>query len=215
MYKVGDKVLYRDSEMHNVWHEGIIRARGMGSTDHWSIDGVVKDVVWRYERDIKPRTSPNELTVVVNIDASAAIAEVDKLIDMMRERMATVVNIACKGDVRAAADLVRERDALREELAACKRERDATVIHLEARVNDITWERDEARTKLANANAEAAGRGRACDDLRAECEAMRKERDGAKAAVAEAVARLADFRSQLRTALGYLAREEDDDATHD
>lgn len=210
MYKVGDKVLYRDSEMHNVWHEGeIIMVDGL-TPDRYQVSATKQEHrAWWFAPDLKPRTSPNELTVVVNLDASAAIAEIDKLVDMMHERMVTVVNIACNGDVRAAADLVRERDALREELAACKRERDATVSHLEAQVNDITWERDEARAKLAHANEAAAGSGRACADLRAECETMRKERDDAKAAVAEAVARLADFKAQLRTALGYLAQEEE------
>lgn len=101
-------------------------------------------------RDLKPRTSPNELTVVVNIDASAAIAEVDKFVDMMRERMATVVNIACKGDVRAAADLVRERDALREELAACKRERDEAREALAAATTTV----DTFVTGLENLAAE-------------------------------------------------------------
>lgn len=204
MYKVGDKVLCQTSP--NLWMEGVIQDDAL-AVGHWWVD-LPGERVLAHERDLKPRTSPNELTVVVNIDTSAAIADVERFVDMMRDRMATVVNIACNGDVRAAADLVRERDALREELAACKRERDATVSHLEAQVNDITWERDEARAKLTHANAEAAGRGRACDDLRAEREAMRKERDDAKAAFAEGVARLADFKTQLRTALGYLAREE-------
>lgn len=205
MYKVGDKVLCQTSP--NMWIEGVIQDDAL-AVGHWWVD-LPGERVLAHERDLKRRTSPNELTVVVNIDTSAAVADVERFVDMMRDRMATVVNIACNGDVRAAADLVRERDALREELAACKRERDATVSHLEAQVNDITWERDEARAKLAHANEAAAGSGRACADLRAECETMRKERDDAKAAVAEAVARLADFKAQLRTALGYLAQEEE------
>lgn len=153
MYKVGDKVLYRDSEKNNVWHEGIIRARDSAFADHWCINGVVKDVIWRYERDIKPRTSPNELTMIVNIDASAAAAELDALGEMITQRVKGAVAAGLAGET---ADLVRERDALREELAACKR-----------------------------------------------------ERDEAKAALAEGVAFVADFKAQLRTTLECLAREEE------
>jgi hypothetical protein len=185
MYKVGDKVLYRDEAKHDVWHEGEIVMADALASDRYRVSAAGSaHWVWRYDSDIKPRTSPNELTVVVNLDASAAIADLDKFVDMMRDRMATIVQIACKGDVQAAAELVRERDALREELAACKREYADAIAVLRAteaardeRVNDLTWERDEARQKLADANAEAAGRGRACEDLRTECEVMRVERN--------------------------------------
>lgn len=202
MYKVGDKVLCQTSP--NMWMEGVIQDDAL-AVGHWWVD-LPGERVLAHERTLKPCTSPNELTVVVNIDASAALAELDGLGEMITQRVKGAVAAGLAGETE---DLVRERDALREELAACKRERDATVSHLEELVNDITWERDEARTKLMHANAEAAGSGRACADLRAECEAMRKERDDAKAAVAEAVARLADFKAQLRTALGYLAQEEE------
>jgi hypothetical protein len=203
MHKVGDKVLYRDSEMHNVWHEGeVVMVDGL-APDRYQVSATKHDHrAWRFAPDLKPRTSPNELTVVVNIDASAAIAELDGFGELITQRVKAAVAAGLAGET---ADLVRERDALREELAACRRERDATVTHLEERVNELTntrntalvklghaqsalaardervieltRERDEARQKLADASAEAAGSGRACEDLRAEWEAMRVERN--------------------------------------
>ncbi len=170
MYKVGDKVLYRDEVKHDLWHEGEIAMSDALASDRYRVNATGSaHWVWRYASDIKPRTSPNELTVIVNIDASAAIAELDGLGELITQRVKAAV---AAGIASETADLARERDDLREELAACKRERDATVTHLEERVNDLTWERDEARQKLADAQSDLIGCQRERDELRESIDAV-------------------------------------------
>lgn len=142
MYKVGDKVLYRDESKHDLWHEGeIVMADGLAS-DRYRVSATGSaHWVWRYDSDIKPRSSPNELTVVVNIDASAAIAELDGLGELITQRVKAAVAAGLAGET---ADLVRERDVLREELAACKREQD----DLRAALRNAEKQRDELRESL-------------------------------------------------------------------
>jgi hypothetical protein len=180
MYKVGDKVLCQTSP--NLWKEGVILDDSL-KVGHWWVD-MLGESTLAHERDLKPRTSPNELTVIVNIDASGAIAELDGLGELITQRVKAAVAAGLAGET---ADLVRERDALREELAACKRERDATVTHLEGRVNDLTWERDEARQKLAHAQSDLIG--------------CQRERDEAREGLDAATASLDDY----ATGMGKLA----------
>jgi hypothetical protein len=202
MHKVGDKVLYRDSQAHDVWHEGeITMVDGLARGRYQVESANHKGRAWRSGSDIKPRTPPNELTVVVNIDATAAIAELDGLGELITQRVKAAVAAGLAGE---AADLMRQRDGLREELAACKRDYADAIAVLRAteaardeRVNDLTWERDEARQKLAHANAEAAGRGRACEDLRAALLNAEKQRDEARESIDAVVAGLDGYAEEV------------------
>jgi hypothetical protein len=177
VYKVGDKVLYRDEAKHDMWREGeIAMVDGLARARYW-VEGINhKQRAWRFAPDLKPRTSPNELTVVVNLNTSAAIAELDGLGELIAQRVKAAVAAGLAGET---ADLVRERDALRE------------------RVNDLTWERDEARQKLADANAAAAGSGRACEDLRAALLNAEKQRDEARESIDAVVAGLDGYAEEV------------------
>jgi soluble cytochrome b562 len=197
MYKVGDKVLCQTSP--NLWKEGVINDHAL-AVGHWWVD-MLGECTLVHERDIKPRTSPNELTVVVKIDASAANAELDGLGELITQRVKAAVAAGLAGET---ADLVRERDALREELAACKRDYADAIAVLRAteaardeRVNDLTWERDEARQKLADANAAAAGSERACEDLRAALLAAEKQRDELRESLDNVTTSLDDYASGM------------------
>lgn len=106
---------------------------------------------------------------------------------MITQRVKAAVAAGLAGET---ADLVRERDDLREELAACKRNYADAIAVLRAteaardeRVIELTRERDEARQKLADANAAAAESGRACEDLRAALLNAEKQRDELRASL--------------------------------
>jgi hypothetical protein len=194
MYKVGDKVLYRDEVKHDMWHEGEITMSDALASDRYRVNATGSaHWVWRYASDIKPRMSPNELTVVINIDASAAVAELDGLGELITQRVKAAIAAGIAGET---ADLVRERDALREELTACKRERDATVTHLEGRVNDLTWERDEARQKLAHAQSDLIGCQRERDEARESIDAVVVGLDGYASEVAKLAAAIRKARGE-------------------
>ena len=182
MYKIGDKVLYRDEVKHDLWHEGEIAMSDALASDRYRVSATGSaHWVWRYASDLEPRTSPNELTVVINIDASAAIAELDGLGELITQRVKAAVASGIAGET---ADLARERDDLREELATCKRNYADAIAVLRAteaardeRVNGLIWERDEARQKLGHAQSEAIGFQRERDTATAARESCRRECD--------------------------------------